>query len=64
MSVEATGDGIKWLSIMVIGVMMTLGGCLYGVRSQDEQTSREKEKTNQLAIQWKIDSLNATTKSK
>lgn len=57
--IETEGSGTKWFAIMVIGVMICLSGCLYGAHYQEGQTNREKEKTKQLEIQWKIDSTNA-----
>lgn len=60
MSIEAEGDGVKWLAIMVSAIFISVSGCVVGVNYTHSGADYEKEKTNQLAIQWKMDSLNAT----
>lgn len=45
-------------------LILTIGGCLTNVTYQQELTEREREKTKQLIIQSKIDSLQIASNEK
>lgn len=49
------------LSIVFGLLIVTIGGCFYGTRHEEELSEREREKTKQMQIQSKIDSLKIVT---
>lgn len=50
---------------IVVGLFfVSISGCFYGVQREQELTRREEEKTRQLIIQAKIDSLQIVTNQK
>lgn len=45
------------LAIVFTVLILTIGGCIFGMGHDTELTMREKEKTKQMRIQASIDSL-------
>lgn len=46
---------------IVVGLFfVSISGCFYGVQREQEITEREKEKTKQIQIQARMDSLKLT----
>lgn len=49
------------VAIVLSMLFLSIGGCLYGTQREGELTQREKEKTKQVTIQARIDSLKIVT---
>lgn len=50
-------EGDTGITIFLCVFIMTIGGCVFGVSREGYKTEREKEKTEQMKIQAKIDSM-------
>lgn len=56
-------NGDTSIAIVLVALILTVGGCLYGTQHDDELTAREKEKTKQIIIQARIDSIKLANKN-